>query len=236
MRGTRRGGCCRCCAWPTWQRSPPTGGTRRGGVSELAPWVLGRHRGGRDHAGGAGAQPAPAGGGDRHRDDRPALAARARPAAADAAPPAADRWWQAAGYGASAGFATTVANAAGPVMNLYLLARRLPKHEFVATGAWFFFAVNLSSSPSTRVTGSSIGARSLSTWRWFRRCWWARSWDARCWRACPQAAFDKLVMALTVGAGGAVCWYRADCALPVQVTQQSERLEACPIAPGHFEG
>src|SRR5262249_51180304 len=67
--------------------------------------------------------------------------------AAAAPPPARDRWWQAAGYGVSAGFATTVANAAGPVMNLYLLARRLPKQEFVATGAWFFFVVNLLKLP-----------------------------------------------------------------------------------------
>jgi len=50
-------------------------------------------------------------------------------------------------YGFSAGFSTTVANAAGPVMNLYLLSKRLPKEEFVATGAWFFFAVNLSKVP-----------------------------------------------------------------------------------------
>jgi uncharacterized membrane protein YfcA len=41
-------------------------------------------------------------------------------------------------YGVTAGFATTVANAAGPVMNLYLLSKRLPKEEFLATGAWFF--------------------------------------------------------------------------------------------------
>jgi uncharacterized membrane protein YfcA len=46
-------------------------------------------------------------------------------------------------YGVSAGFATTVANAAGPVMNLYLLSKRLPKEEFIATGAWFFFFINL---------------------------------------------------------------------------------------------
>ena len=50
-------------------------------------------------------------------------------------------------YGVAAGFASTVANAAGPVMNLYLLSRRLPKEEFVATGAWFFFLVNLSKVP-----------------------------------------------------------------------------------------
>lgn len=50
-------------------------------------------------------------------------------------------------YGVSAGFSTTVANAAGPVMNLYLLSKRLPKEEFIATGAWFFFVINLTKVP-----------------------------------------------------------------------------------------
>ena len=50
-------------------------------------------------------------------------------------------------YGLTAGFATTVANAAGPVMNLYLLSKKLPKEEFVATGAWFFFIINLAKLP-----------------------------------------------------------------------------------------
>jgi uncharacterized protein len=53
----------------------------------------------------------------------------------------------AATYGISAGFASVVSNAAGPVMNLYLLSQRLPKEIFVATGAWFFFIVNLSKVP-----------------------------------------------------------------------------------------
>lgn len=50
-------------------------------------------------------------------------------------------------YGVAAGFATTVANAAGPVMSLYLLSMRLPKEDFVATGAWFFFFINLVKVP-----------------------------------------------------------------------------------------
>ncbi len=50
-------------------------------------------------------------------------------------------------YGVAAGFATTVANAAGPVMSLYLLSKRLPKEDFVATGAWFFFFINLVKLP-----------------------------------------------------------------------------------------
>jgi hypothetical protein len=50
-------------------------------------------------------------------------------------------------FGMTAGFASTVANGAGPVMNLYLLSQRLPKETFVATGAWFFLVVNLSKVP-----------------------------------------------------------------------------------------
>ncbi len=50
-------------------------------------------------------------------------------------------------FGVMAGFATTVANAAGPVMNLYLLGKQLTKEEFVATGAWFFFLINLTKLP-----------------------------------------------------------------------------------------
>jgi uncharacterized protein len=50
-------------------------------------------------------------------------------------------------YGIAAGFATTVANAAGPVMSLYLLGQKLPKEEFIGTGAWFFFLVNASKVP-----------------------------------------------------------------------------------------
>jgi uncharacterized membrane protein YfcA len=34
-----------------------------------------------------------------------------------------------------------------PVMNLYLLSQRLPREQFVATGAWFFFVVNLTKAP-----------------------------------------------------------------------------------------
>jgi uncharacterized protein len=50
-------------------------------------------------------------------------------------------------YGVSAGFATTIANAAGPVMSMYLLSQRLPKEKFVGTGAWFFFVANLLKIP-----------------------------------------------------------------------------------------
>ena len=49
--------------------------------------------------------------------------------------------------GILAGFATMVANAAGPLMVLYLLAARLPKMEFVGTAAWYYFCLNLFKVP-----------------------------------------------------------------------------------------
>ncbi len=51
------------------------------------------------------------------------------------------------GMGSLAGLVTMLANAAGPVMNLYLLAKHLSKMDFVGTSAVFFFAVNLIKVP-----------------------------------------------------------------------------------------
>jgi uncharacterized protein len=59
----------------------------------------------------------------------------------------ARHWGRAALYGIIAGFATTVANAAGPVMNLYLLSMALPKDQFMGTGAWYFLIINLAKIP-----------------------------------------------------------------------------------------
>ncbi len=57
------------------------------------------------------------------------------------------QWWFSALMGIMAGFTTMVANAAGPVMILYMLAMQLPKMEFMGTGAWFFLSVNLFKVP-----------------------------------------------------------------------------------------
>ncbi len=47
-----------------------------------------------------------------------------------------------AAMGTAAGATTMMANAAGPVMTLYLLSMRFDKKKFVGTAAWFFFIVN----------------------------------------------------------------------------------------------
>lgn len=71
--------------------------------------------------------------GSRRRDERPAtpLARRAN----------------AALFGSLSGFATMVANAAGPIMAMYFLALKLPVQTFLGTTAWFFAVVNLTKLP-----------------------------------------------------------------------------------------
>jgi uncharacterized protein len=61
--------------------------------------------------------------------------------------PAAHGWWFAALLGVLAGFTTLVANAAGPLMAIYLIAMRLPKFEYVGTAAVFFCLINLFKVP-----------------------------------------------------------------------------------------
>ena len=49
--------------------------------------------------------------------------------------------------GVSGGVATMMANAAGPIMQLYLLSRRMPKMDLMGVGARFFLLVNLLKLP-----------------------------------------------------------------------------------------
>jgi uncharacterized protein len=62
------------------------------------------------------------------------------------APVPTQRWF-ALVLGFTAGVTTMMANAAGPVMTVYLLAMQLPKVAFAGTSAWFFFIVNWSKVP-----------------------------------------------------------------------------------------
>ena len=50
-------------------------------------------------------------------------------------------------FGLLGGIATMLANAAGPVAQLYLLAMALPKYTFIGTAAWLFLIVNVAKVP-----------------------------------------------------------------------------------------
>ena len=55
--------------------------------------------------------------------------------------------WFAWVMGVLVGITTMLANAAGPVYGLFLIAIGLPKKEFVGTAAWFFLLLNLIKIP-----------------------------------------------------------------------------------------
>jgi hypothetical protein len=45
-------------------------------------------------------------------------------------------------FGTTAGVTSTLAHAAGPIIQMYLLPQKLPKMEFAATGIAYFFVIN----------------------------------------------------------------------------------------------
>ena len=61
--------------------------------------------------------------------------------------------WFAWTLGLLAGMTTMLANAAGPIFAIYLLAIGLPKLEFVGTSAWFFLLINAFKVPFSLALG-----------------------------------------------------------------------------------
>ncbi len=53
-----------------------------------------------------------------------------------------DRPWYPVFIGLTAGITTMLANAAGPIMIIYLLASKLPPTVFIGTSAWYFLLLN----------------------------------------------------------------------------------------------
>ena len=107
-------------------------------------------------------------------------------------------------YGIPAGFATTVANAAGPVMNMYLLAQRLPKEQFVATAAWFFMVVNVAKLPIYNAYG--LFSRESLTFNLLMVPIIACGTVTGIWliRRIPQRMFEVLILILTLSAAVAL--------------------------------
>ncbi len=66
--------------------------------------------------------------------------------------------WIAVLIGVLAGATSMVSNASGPIVTAYLLAMKLPKHEFMGTGAWYYFVLNVMKVPFHLAIGTMTGA------------------------------------------------------------------------------
>lgn len=69
----------------------------------------------------------------------------------------------AATTGLAAGFTTMLGNLAGAFANLYFLAMRMPKNDFIGTAAWLFLCINLFKFPFQAFFWHNINTQTLQT-------------------------------------------------------------------------
>jgi uncharacterized membrane protein YfcA len=109
--------------------------------------------------------------------------------------------WFAPTIGVLAGFTTLVANAAGPLMAVYMLAMRLPKMDFVGTGAVFFLILNLFKVPFMvhlgLINSTSFSLNLLLAPLVIGGAWFGRKLVMK----IDQRAFENIALALSVVAG-----------------------------------
>jgi uncharacterized protein len=100
--------------------------------------------------------------------------------------------------GLLAGVTTMVANAAGPVMGLYLLAVALPKDAFVGTSAWFFLLINVLKVPFSAQLGfiepATLTFNALLIPVILSGLFLGRALVAK----VPQKVFDSLILAFAI--------------------------------------
>lgn len=105
--------------------------------------------------------------------------------------------WFAPVIGVLAGFTTLVANAAGPLMTIYLLAMQLPKLEFMGTGAVFFMLLNLFKVPFMvnlgLITPTSLLANLMLAPAVFAGAWLGR----KVLRRIDQRQFENVALFLS---------------------------------------
>lgn len=68
-----------------------------------------------------------------------------------------------ASTGLVSGFTTMLGNLAGSFSNIYFLAMRLPKNDFIGTAAWVFLTINVFKLPFQFIYWKNINTASLKT-------------------------------------------------------------------------
>lgn len=105
----------------------------------------------------------------------------------------------AVGTGLAAGFTTMLGNLAGAFSNLYFLAMRLPKNDFIGTAAWIFLFMNLFKLPFQVFFWHNINQQSLQTDAWLLPALGLGFWTGmRLVGKIQDLQYRKLVMFLTL--------------------------------------
>lgn len=116
-----------------------------------------------------------------------------------------DRWVESKGFGMAAGvlggFATMLANAAGPVIQLYLAASKVPKMELIGIGARFFLLINLLKVPLNAKLALINEASLMENARLLPGVVAGILCGRWLIRHVPQAAFEWMIVVFSVIAG-----------------------------------
>ena len=108
------------------------------------------------------------------------------------------------GVGVAAGLATTLANAAGPIMGIYFLSFGLDKARFMGTSAVFFLVVNVSKIPVYACLGMIQGPYLQAFALLFPLVIVGAVVGRRFLSWIPQAAFQAAVLLLTAAASASL--------------------------------
>lgn len=112
-----------------------------------------------------------------------------------------------AAAGITGGMATMIANAAGPVIQLFLLSRRIPKMELIGISARFFLLINLIKLPMT-IQLSLITWESLKINLLLVPSVWLGVFSGKYLvKRVPQRWFESLVITFSLIAGIRLCFF-----------------------------
>ena len=141
-------------------------------------------------------------------------------------------WSFAVAIGVLGGAVTMMANGAGPLMIIYLLAMRLDKNEFMGTGGWYFLIINCFKVPFSAHLGL-ITAASLKMDLMLLPLIAAGAICGRpLLKRIPQNAFVVVAKALTLLAAFNLCLNRGPAKAPAEEPPTQKNAPAVEMEVG----
>lgn len=144
-------------------------------------------------------------------------------------------WAFSAVVGLTAGFTTQVANAAGPVMALYLLSMKLPKDRYVGTCAWFFMIMNWTKLPVFCFEGRVTSGALLAVLPMLPLILLGAVLGVIFVKRAPQKFFEAVVEVIVIVSAVKLLWPSSPVNTPEPVPEQTEETAPAEILPSEPE-
>ena len=144
-------------------------------------------------------------------------------------------WAFSAAVGLTAGFTTQVANAAGPVMALYLLSMKLPKDRYVGTCAWFFMIMNWTKLPVFCFEGRVTAAALLAVLPMLPLILLGAVLGVIFVKRAPQKFFGAVVEVIVIVSAVKLLWPSSNVNTPEPESVQTEETAPAEILPSEPE-